>query len=126
MKLTDVVKKQVRSIALYNGGMTAILNVAFFALGHWDYTVLLGSLFGYFTSIASFIFLGISVQNAVNKTPKQAQAYMQGTYMGRMVFTVIMLIIAMKLPFFNWISAAIPLVFTSLTVVLMNFTKKEE
>lgn len=124
MKLTGEVKKQVKNIALYNLALTAILNVVFFALQNWDYTVLLGSLFGYIVSVVNFLFLGISIQKAMDKEQKQAQTYMQSTYMGRMAFTAVMVVIAMNLPFFNWLSAAIPLVFTRISIMAMNFIKK--
>ncbi|MEG1050037.1 MAG: ATP synthase subunit I, partial [Oscillospiraceae bacterium] len=79
MKLDAEVVKQVKNIAMYNGALTAVLNLVFFFIGKWDYTVLLGSLLGYSVSLISFIFLGISIQKAMEKEQKQAQAYMQST-----------------------------------------------
>ncbi|MEG2928083.1 MAG: ATP synthase subunit I [Oscillospiraceae bacterium] len=126
MKLDAEVVKQIKNIAMYNGVLTAILNLVFFLIGKWDYTVLLGSLLGYSVSLISFIFLGISIQKAMEKEQKQAQAYMQSTYIGRMAFTVVMIVIAITVPAINWVSAVIPLVFTRISIMLMNFIKKEE
>ncbi|MEG1801096.1 MAG: ATP synthase subunit I [Oscillospiraceae bacterium] len=126
MKLDAEVVKQVKNIAMYNGALTAVLNLVFFFIGKWDYTVLLGSLLGYSMSLISFIFLGISIQKAMEKEQKQAQAYMQSTYIGRMALTVVMIVIAITVPAINWVSAVIPLVFTRISIMLMNFIKKEE
>lgn len=126
MKLDAAVKTETKTIALYNFLLTVLENLIFLVLGYWDITVLAGSAYGWAISCLCFLLIGISVQKAMQKDPKRAQAYMQTTYMGRMIFSAIAIVIAMKIPFFNWISAILPFVFTRISISLIGFIKKGE
>lgn len=125
MKLTPVVAENIKKIACYNLGLTIIENVVFFIIGLWGLDVLFGSLFGYAISVINFVWLGLSVQKAMDKEQKQAQMYMQSTYTARMVLFCISFVIALIIPVFNWIAAVIPFIFTRISIMIINFVNKE-
>ena len=87
--------------------------------------MLLGSLFGWLITVLNFVLLCISIQKAMDKEQKQAQVYMQSTYTGRMAILAIAIFIAMTVPFFNWIAMVISLIFTRISITLLNLKKKE-
>lgn len=126
MKITPAVTENLKKIAVLNLALVAVENLVFFIAGYWTLQVLVGSLYGYGISILSFTLLGISVQKAMDKEQKQAQMYMQSTYTGRMVLTAVLIVIVMVTNFANWFSAVIPLTFTRISIMLINFKKKEE
>ena len=73
-----------------------------------------------------FVFLiGISVQKAMEKEPKQAQLYLQKTSMGRTLIMAVSVFVAIKVSFFNWVAAVIPLFFTRISISLIHLTKKK-
>ena len=126
MNLTPVVKENLKKIMFFNFLLLVPENIIFYALGNWSTYVLVGSLYGYVISVVSFLLLGLSVQKAMDKEQKQAQMYMQSTYMARMIFTALAIIIAMKLPFLDWVAVVFPLGFTRISIMLLNLIKKEE
>ena len=71
--LDPAVIQSSKSITLYNCGLTVIENMVFLILKKWDMTVLFGSLFGCLIACLCFLLIGISVQKAMKKEPKQAQ-----------------------------------------------------
>ncbi len=125
MKLTPVVAENLKKITIYNLGLTIIENAVFFIIGFWGFDVLAGSLFGYAVSVINFLWLGLSVQKAMEKEQKQAQLYMQSTYTARMVLFAASFAIALIVPVFNWIAAVIPFIFTRISIMIINFTNKE-
>lgn len=125
MKLQPAAKENILKVSLGNLIMVAVLNLIFYLLGYWDTTVLLGSLFGWLITVLNFVLLCISIQKAMDKEQKQAQVYMQSTYTGRMAILAVAIFIAMTVPFFNWIAMVISLIFTRISITLLNLKKKE-
>lgn len=125
-KFDPVVISQAKQISAINLILTAIENVVFLVLGKWDYTVLLGSLFGWFIACLVFVLIGVSVQKAMQKDSHEAQNYMKLTYMGRMAVMAAGIFLAIKLSIFNWIAAILPLAFTRISIALLNLKKKED
>lgn len=125
MKLNAVVKENFKKIALYNLGLTVIENAVFFAVGYWTSEVLFGSLLGYTATVINFLWLGLSVQKAMEKEQKSAQIYMQSTYNGRLILLAVFFAAAVFIPVFNWLAAVIPFVFTRISIMIINFVNKE-
>ena len=126
MKLSSVVAENVKKIAVLNLILTAIENVVFRMLSAWNAGVLWGSLLGYILSVVNFLWLGVSVQNAVEREQKQAQIYMQSTYMARTVMVAAVFAISIISPVFNWIAVLPPVFFTRISIIIINFISKEE
>lgn len=124
MKLTPVVADTLKKIAASNFVLLLIENLVFFLLGFWKTDVLYGSLLGYGVSVLNFYLMGISVQKAMDKEPKQAQAYMQSTYNGRFGIETIACVIAFIVPIFNGIAAVIPLIFTRISILIIQSREK--
>lgn len=126
MKLSPVVTENLKKIAVLNLILTIIENAVFRLLFTWDRGVLYGSILGYVLSVVNFLWLGISVQIAMEKEQKKAQMYMQSTYMARTFMTAAVFALAIILPVFNWIAVLPPIFFTRISIMIINFTSKEE
>ncbi|MEG2193071.1 MAG: ATP synthase subunit I [Oscillospiraceae bacterium] len=125
-KLDPVVKKQAVAVSAINLILAALENLVFVGLGKWDYTVLLGSLWGTFIASLCFVLIGISVQMAMMKDPKQAQNYMKTTYLGRLAVMGLGIFIAIKLEQLNWMAALLPLLFTRVSIAIVQLMVKKE
>lgn len=108
---------------LYVVGGTAILStvmvIIFLIIGYFDLAVLFGALLGFVTATVNFCLLARAVTKAVEK-PKNAGAYMGSSYILRLCFIGVVIVYAIKSPFFNYIAVAIPLVFPRVIIILIQ------
>ncbi len=119
-------KRDLKDIAISNFILNIVQNIAFVVLGYWDFTVLLGSIWGYILSMLILIMLAFSVNKAVDKDPKQSSVYMQGTYLGRVVVMGLGVYLAIQINSINWISTCIALVFTKISIMIITYLRRKE
>lgn len=128
VKKEQPVYQEMRSLAPYflavSGIYMAIMSVLAFALH--DYTLPVGALYGIVVAVLNFLMLGKCAQKAVRKTEKQANVYMSGMYCLRYLGLFAMLTIGALAPFISLISAAIPLFFTRIAIMVRTFIRKED
>ena len=100
---------------------SAVLQLAFFLLGRWEPGVLWGNLLGGSYAVVNFFALGLTVQKmAADPNEKRGKLTMQVSYTLRMLFTVFVVVLAIKLPGVYWPAAVIPLFFPRLTILAMQ------
>ncbi len=108
MKLDAVVKKETIRIALGSLCVGVVFVLIFFILSLlvervvFDYTVLLGTLFGVVSSVLNFFLMALSVQKSL-KAGDDAKKKMQLSYTGRMLLLVFLLGLGVYLPYFHWL-----------------------
>ena len=84
-------------------------------------SVLWGTLLGGGWTVCNFFLLGLTVQKMVaDPDEKRGKMKLQLSYSLRMLFTIAVVVLAIKLPNVNWIAAVIPLFFTRLTILAMQ------
>ncbi|MGN1098285.1 MAG: ATP synthase subunit I [Clostridia bacterium] len=129
--LSPELKQQVRSIS----AVVLILGAAELAVSLilsliWDISflkALAGDVLGCLCAILNFYLLAKSVEKSLSKDVKGAQAHMSLTYMGRLLLTAAVVIIAIKLPrIFNLWAAVIPLIFPRVAIMLTNLKSKNK
>ena len=107
--------------------LTVIENIGFLVFGHWDFTVLLGSLLGLGITTMFFYSICVSVPKALSYAdPDMAQKSIKATRTYRTIMMAVGLLIAIKLPLFNAFAAMIPLLFTRISIMVINFKGEEE
>ena len=113
-RLDPVVRKETRFAALWVAVAILPVQVAFWLLGLWDYTVLLGSLLGSVTATVNVLLVGLMVQTAVTQTIFEHQILL-GLF--RLLLQGAILVLAACLPrvFHLW-AAAIPLLVPRIAV----------
>jgi len=87
----------------------------FYGLG---ITIPLGLLLGTLAMLTNFVILGLTCERAVEREVRKAKSYMLRWYLTRMMITALFMIIAIKLPFFSFLAAAIPLFYPKLAYTL--------
>ena len=130
IKIEPAVKLESKLIAIGVLAMSVIMEIVFVVLGRFDYTVLLGNLLGGGWAILNFFLMALAVQKSVKKElPQEAKLVLQNSYTKRLLFSVAILLIGIKVEYFNWISVVIPLIFPRITIAIIKlpiFQRKEE
>ena len=107
--------------------LTVIENIGFVVLGRWDYTVLLGSLLGLAITTVFFWSICVSVPKALQYGDAElAQKSIRASRSVRSVVMAVGLLVAIKVPLFNMFAAMIPLVFTRVSIALLNLKGEED
>ena len=107
--------------------LTVIENIGFAVFGYWDHTVLLGSLLGLLITTVFFYSICVSVPKALQYGDAGlAQKSIKASRSLRTIVMAVGLIIAIKVPLFNMYAAMIPLLFTRISIALLNLKGEEE
>jgi len=96
-----------------------VMCIVFLLLGRFDYTVVLGTLWGSIFAVGNFFFMGLGVQKAMDKGDG-AKRYMQKNYTLRMCACVFGMAVGVKVPVFHSIAALIPFLFPKLVIYAMQ------
>lgn len=130
IKIEPAVKTETKRIAIGVLAMSAIMEVVFIILGRFDYTVPLGNLLGGGWAILNFFIMALAVQKSVKKElPQEAKLVLQNSYTKRLLILVAVLLVGIKVEYFNWIAVIIPLFFPRITIAIVKlpiFQRKEE
>ena len=121
MKIQDATKRETMHIGLGTLVLSAVMNLVFLLIGKWDLTVLWGTLLGGGFAVLNFFLLGLTVQKmASQQSDKKGKLVLQLSYSLRMLATLLVVVLAIKLDCFSWVAAVIPLLFPRLTILGMQ------
>ncbi len=128
-KPEEPIIEEMRSLLPYyavaNAAYFLVIIVLFFAL-KFDYTLIVGAIYGNILTVANFFLLGKSAQKALRRTAKSAQTYMNTMYCLRYLGLFVLLAIAAVTPFVNLIAAIIPLFFPKIIITIRALREKDE
>ncbi len=124
-KLDPVVKQETLYIATISFILSLILQSVFLIIGKWDYTVLLGNIYGLAVTIGNFLLLGITVQNAVEKDPDDAKKQIKASQSLRLLLLFVCAIIGYVIPVFNIFGVIIPYLFPRFAIAIRPLFKKD-
>ncbi len=123
----QAIDKNFYKVSKINIILTVIENIGFLLLADWDYTVLLGSLLGFGITTMFFYSICVSVPKALSYgDPDMAQKSIRASRTYRTIMMAVGLLIAIKLPFVNAFAAMIPLLFTRISIMVINSKGEEE
>ncbi|MBP1544420.1 MAG: hypothetical protein J6A16_10020 [Oscillospiraceae bacterium] len=126
-KRKEPIIEEMQSLRPYylavNGVFFAVVLTLFFAFG-FDYTLIIGGIYGNLICVLNFFILGKTAQIAVRKTPKAAQTYMNAMYCVRYLGLFLAMTIAALVPFINLYTALIPLLFPKITITIRVLRNK--
>ncbi len=130
IKIEQAVITETKHIGIGVGIMSVVMLVVFAVLGRFDYTVLLGTLLGGCYAVLNFFLMGLGVQRSVSQgDPEQAKKITQSSYTRRLLLTAVVLVIGVKVPYFNPVATILPLFFPRITIFFMTrptFQRKGE
>lgn len=130
--IQPVIKKETKRVAISTGIGVAIMWVIFGVLHlvmpgkiPFDYTVILGGLFGGAVAVLNFFLMGVTVQNVASTTDEEfARKKMKASYSQRMLLQMVWGIIAIAAPCFQFVAGLLPLLFPGVGIKLMGIIKK--
>lgn len=122
-KIAPAVKKETAHIAIGTAVGVGIMLVVFAVLHRFDAGVLVSALIGGALAVTNFFMLGLTVQKISDgQSEDRARKWMQFSYNMRMLVMVVWLIVAITVPFLNWVAAAVPMLMPRLTIGVMQIT----
>ena len=117
-KIDKVVVKETKIIASWMIILSVFMEAVFLVIGKWNYTVLLGNLLSIILSVLNFLFMGITVQKALDKDEKDARQTMRASSMLRTFVIFVVAGAGVLLPWFSTWTVLIPLFFPRLIIAM--------
>lgn len=123
--LSDDIKREISFITAWVVIFSAVMQgvfliLHFFGIAKWDYTAVLGNLLGAFFSVLNFVFLGFTVEAAVNKEEKQAQISIRVSRVLRNLMIGAVVIVGIYAPIFNVWTVALPFLFPKIGIIIRS------
>lgn len=124
-KVDKTVRRETLYIAAAALLLSVLMEVVFIIIGQWNYSVILGNLFGVLAAVGNFFLMGLSVQKAVNSGEEQAPGIMKFSQTMRMLMQFIVVALAAILSCFNLWSTIIPLFFPRIAIAFRPLFNKK-
>ncbi len=105
--------------------LSLLLQSVFLIIGKWDYTVLLGNIYGLFVCIGNFFLMGLTVQSSLEKDVDDAKKQIKASQSLRLLMLFVLALIGYLIPIFNIISVIIPYLFPRFAISLRPIFKKD-
>ena len=126
MKIDKTVIKETKYIASFVVIFSVLMQAVFLIIGKWDYTVLLGNLWGAAVAVGNFFVMGIFVQKAVTQDEKDARQTVKASQSLRFAGIFVIVVIGILIPFLNSIAVVIPLIFPRIAIMLRPLMNKNQ
>ncbi len=124
--MTKSVKTDVLRVTLGNFILGAVMLIVF-AVADYFYKegtffpgAVWGALLGCGYVSLSFLWLAFSVSKNVEKDPENAKRRVSATYTYRLLFMAAVIIIAIKVPVFNWVATIIPILLQRIIITIVG------
>lgn len=124
--MTKKVKTDVLRVAAGNFILGAVMVIVFALAGQFSLEVIWGALLGCSFVSLSFLWLAMSVSKNVEKDPENARKRVSATYTYRLLAMALMVVLAIKLPVFNWVAAVIPLFYQRIVITVVGKIRIKE
>lgn len=130
MKLQPESKKELKRILCGAAICTAVMWVAFAALGlvgwvRFDLKLVLSSLVGDAVAVGNFAGICLMVQKVIDEQDeKRRKAKLQLSYNGRMLLQAVWVVVAIAAPCFQPFASVLPLFFPRITIYYLQITGK--
>lgn len=116
--------KETRYIAITVLILSALMQAVFLIIGQWNYTVLLGNLYGAVIAVGNFFLMGLTVQKCLTMEPDDAKKRMKLSQQGRLLMLLVFCMIGAALPWLNTIALLVPQFFPRIGVTVRGLTMK--
>lgn len=124
--MTPELKKSTLKVILFLFVASVIAVAVMVPFNFFDYTVITGVLLGFVGAALNFLFLALAVSKSVEKDEKGAKNFVQATYTGRLLFMALIIVIGIKVPYFNGYTTIIPFVLVRPVIMLIGILSKKK
>lgn len=125
-RIDPTVKKETGYIALAVLVLSVLEQAVFLIIGQWDYTVLLGNLYGAAVAVGNFFLMGLTVQHCLNLEPADAKKKMQLSQQLRLLMLLLLCVVGAALGCFHTIALLVPQLFPRIGVTIRGLTMKDK
>lgn len=123
-KIDKVVLKETYFILYVSVVLSALMQAVILIAFSWNYTHLLGNIFGIFGAVSNFLLMGVTVQKAVLKEPDDAKKLIKLSQGLRLWYMLLIALVGYLVPVFNLFCVVIPFLFPRIAVALRTIKKK--
>ena len=128
MKVDKTVIKETKYIASFVLILSVLMQAVFLMISKWDYTVLIGNLWGIIIAVGNFFVMGLFVQKAVTQDEKDARQTVKASqslrFAGIFVLAAVGLIIFKQTP--TRVAIVIPLIFPRIAIMIRPLIDKNK
>ena len=124
-KMEPAVRRQCVYILAVTVILSALMQAVFLVSGFWDYTVLLGNLWGLAVANLNFYLLAVAVTRAVEREEKEARQLLQASHSKRLFLQFLLALIGALIPVFHILAVVIPLLFPRVALALLPFVQRK-
>ena len=126
MKIQKSIKTETLRLAAGLLAADVLVCVVFLLCHAFDYTVVLGALFGSAVAVGNFFLLGVTMQRAADRDSGQKKA-VQLSYTLRMLMIAAAIVLGYLIPFFQLYAVLAPIVLaTPVLLIMQAIAKKRE
>ena len=119
--LNKDLKKEVIRMCIGVPVLSVVMIIIYAVCGKFDLPVLFGAIIGTAVTLLNFFLLALSVEHVSKKEDEAAaKLSMNVSYFARIILIAIVVVIAIKMPQINYITAILPLLFER--IVIMTHT----
>lgn len=122
-KVDKTIVQETTYLAAWSGIFSMLMQAVFLILKRWDYTVLLGNLWGVFVTLLNFFLLGLTVQKAVTKEEKEAKNVMKLSLTLRNMMVFVLAVAGALIPQIAILPMIIALFFPRIAMTIRGFQK---
>lgn len=136
-KIDPVILKETAFVALVSLAMSVFMQSIFLIVDYWvpnawDWLIIIGNLIGYIASVGNFFLMGLTVQKALGKEPKDAANFMKVSQMARILMLFLVALGAYLIDQFAFdtfnvgfiIAVIVPYTFPRIAVMLRPLASK--
>ncbi|MGN0150138.1 MAG: hypothetical protein ACI4C7_07830 [Clostridia bacterium] len=116
---------EIRNIAIITAILGILQIIITAIIGCFDLSAVLGTILGWTVAIFNFSIMGIIFEFCINNS-KGATGIMGFGYIARLLVIGAVIVWAMKVDYFNYICAVIPLVFPQAAIFILNIIRSKE
>lgn len=125
MKIQKTILRETAKLACGLLVADALMCGVYALLGHFDYTVPLGALWGTLGAVLNFLLLGVTMQKATERESGQKKT-VQLSYSLRMLMMAAFCIAGILLPFFQTFAVIIPFLLATPIILLLQAIEKKK
>ncbi len=125
-KVNKVIVRETTYISLWVLILSTLTQAVFLIVKVWDYTVLLGNLYGAAVAVLNFFLMGLAVQKAAAQEEKEARQTIRASHAGRTFLLFVFAAVGALIPIFHPVTVLLPLFFPRFAITIRPLLDKRK
>lgn len=127
VKIDKTVIKETKYISTFVIILSVLMQAVFLIIDKWNYTVLLGNLWGACIAVGNFFVMGLFIQKAVTQEADEAKKTVKGSMSLRFMAMLVLVVIGVAIPkVFHFVAVLLPLLFPQIAIFIRSIVDKNK